>query len=357
MKTHIIQNFFDKPEYTATRAGFGDGLVFAGQSDSRVVALCSDLTESTKMDQFAAMFPDRFIEIGVAEQNMVTVASGMSAMGKTPFCASYAAFSPGRNWEQIRTTIAYNDRKVIVVGAHAGISVGPDGGTHQMLEDIALMRVLPNMTVVVPADAPEAKKATIALASDAQTTPAYLRLTREKTQQLTDETTPFEIGRAYQICQFEGREVFAKDALQKIFIEDDNALTVYNGLRIAIIGCGPVLVEGVYAAKVLSEKGCIVSVWNFHTIKPLDTNSIDDIVSASDIIVTLEEHQRVGGLGSAIAEYIVQNHHSLPVCILGIDDRYGQSGNMNELYAEYGIDRLSIVRTVSLFIERLKGNK
>src|SRR3989339_486109 len=163
-------------EQVPIRKGFGEGLLVAGEADERVVGLCADLTESTQMHLFAKKFPNQFVEIGVAEQNLVTVASGMAAMGKIPFCSSYAMFSPGRNWEQIRTTIAYNDRHVVIVGSHAGISVGADGGTHQALEDIALMRVMPNMDVISPCDAIEAKKATVALAKSGK--PGYLRLAR-----------------------------------------------------------------------------------------------------------------------------------------------------------------------------------
>ena len=181
-------------EQAPIRKGFGDGLLQAGEEDKNVVGLCADLTESTQMHKFAEKFPERFVQVGVAEQNLVTVASGMAAMGKIPFCSSYAMFSPGRNWEQIRTTIAYNDRKVIVVGSHAGISVGPDGGTHQALEDIGLMRMLPNMDVISPCDSIEAKKATLALAKSKA--PAYLRLAREKTPIITTEETPFSIGNA-----------------------------------------------------------------------------------------------------------------------------------------------------------------
>src|ERR1700690_2939199 len=186
--------FNDDVEQVPIRKGFGQGLLKSGELDPNVVGLCADLTESTQMNLFAEKFPERFVEIGVAEQNLVTVASGMAAMGKIPFCSSYAMFSPGRNWEQIRTTIAYNDRKVIVVGSHAGISVGPDGGTHQALEDISLMRVIPNMDVVSPCDSIEAKKATLALAKSKK--PAYLRLAREKTPIITTEETPFSRGKA-----------------------------------------------------------------------------------------------------------------------------------------------------------------
>ncbi|OHB24900.1 MAG: transketolase, partial [Parcubacteria group bacterium RIFOXYD2_FULL_52_8] len=210
------------------RAGFGEGLLQAGREDSRVVALCADLKESTKMDAFAKEFPERFVEIGVAEQNLVTVASGMAAMGKIPFCSSYAMFSPGRNWEQIRTTIAYNNANVKVVGSHTGVSVGPDGGTHQALEDIALMRVLPRMIVIAPCDAIEARKATLALARHVG--PAYLRLAREKTPIITTEDTPFEIGKA-------------------------NLLLDTPRPSVALISCGSLVYNTLMAARQLQQEG------------------------------------------------------------------------------------------------------
>ncbi len=348
MKPNLVQNFFHNPDMAATRAGFGDGLVYAGQFDERIVALCSDLTESTKMDQFASMFPKRFIEIGVAEQNMVTVASGMTAMGKIPFCASYAMFSPGRNWEQIRTTIAYNDRKVIIVGAHSGISVGPDGGTHQALEDIALMRIMPNMTVVVPCDSVEAKKATIALAHNDQKTPAYLRLTREKTPIMTDVEDQFEIGKAYllYLSQIKPDQNIVEH-YQTIFTAPEKKK---SSKKIAIIGCGPILAEALYAARELSEVVPLIEVWNFHTIKPLDTNTLDDIANRFDLVVTVEEHQKAGGLGSAVAEYYAE-HHPIPMVFIGVDNRFGQSGTMEELIKEYNLDKEYIVKKITILLD------
>jgi transketolase len=204
---------FDKDvEQVPTRNGFGEGLVLAGEADKNIVALCADLTESTRMEAFKKKFPERFVEVGVAEQNLVTVGSGMAAVGKIPFVSSYATFSPGRNWEQIRTTICYNDQPVKIVGSHAGISVGPDGATHQALEDLAIMRVLPNMVVVCPCDAIEAKKATLALAANGK--PSYIRLGRDKSPIITTEETPFRIGEA---------EVFKE------------------GKDVAIIACGQML--------------------------------------------------------------------------------------------------------------------
>ena len=313
MKTYLNADFFEHPTLVATRVGFGTGLLSAGKTHSHIVALCSDLTESTQMHLFADAFPQRFIEIGVAEQNLVTVASGMAAMGKLPVCSSYATFSPGRNWEQIRTTICYNNRKVIIVGSHSGISVGPDGGTHQALEDIALMRVLPNMSVVVPCDSIESEKATLYITSDVHIQPTYLRLTREKTPVMTDQHTEFVLGKAYCLTKTE------------------NIHTAQKVKPIAIVGCGPVLSEAVLAAHtVFLQQGIETEVWNFHTVKPLDTDTLDEISNRCSAIITLEEHQRAGGLGSAVCEYICSTH-SLPVYIMGISDRYGQSGTMPKI--------------------------
>src|SRR3990167_888422 len=236
-------------EQIPIRKGFGQGLTLSGEADKNVVALCADLTESTQMHFFKEKFPERFVEIGVAEQNLVTVASGMAAMGKIPFCSSYAMFSPGRNWEQIRTTIAYNDRKVVIVGSHAGISVGPDGGTHQALEDIALMRVMPNMDVVSPCDAIEAKKATVALAKSER--PAYLRLAREKTQIITTEETPFDLGKA------------------EMYWMPDVGLA-----EVGIIVTGGIIYRALVAAKELEVEGIKTKVMNISSIKPIDENAI-----------------------------------------------------------------------------------
>src|SRR6478609_5667739 len=221
------------------RKGFGRGLVEAGTIDPKVVAACADLTESTQMHLFKEAFPDRFIEIGVAEQNLVTVGSGLAAMGKIPFVSSYAAFSPGRNWEQIRTTICLNDRPVKIIGSHAGVSVGPDGATHQMLEDIALMRALPNMVVIVPGDSLEAERATLAMAKDPR--PAYLRLAREATTIITTDKTPFEIGKAYVLRQ---------------------------GTDVSLMGTGTMTYQAMVAAEQLYKDGIDAEVIHVPTIKP-----------------------------------------------------------------------------------------
>jgi transketolase len=312
-----IKLFDPDVEQLPIRKGFGEGLLKAGEDNKNVVGLCADLVESTQMHLFAKKFPDRFIEVGVAEQNLATVASGMAAMGKIPFFSSYAMFSPGRNWEQIRTTLAYNDRPGIVVGSHAGISVGPDGGTHQAIEDIALMRVMPNMTAVSPCDAIEAKKATIALAKLGK--PAYLRLGREKTPVITTEATPFELGKA-----------------QVLFAQPRGEADVL------IIATGALVHKALLAARDLDKNKIKVAVINVATIKPLDSKTILDWARKAKGVVTVEEHQVAGGLGSAVAE-LLSEHHPLPMHFIGIRDSFGQSGTPAELLEHYGMTEKNII--------------
>lgn len=313
-------------EQVPIRKGFGAGFLKAGEEDKNVVGLCADLTESTFMNLFADKFVERFIQVGVAEQNLVTVASGMAAMGKIPFCSSYAMFSPGRNWEQIRTTIAYNDRKVVIVGSHSGISVGPDGGTHQALEDIALMRVLPNMDVISPCDSIEAQKATFALAKSKR--PAYLRLAREKTAIITTEETPFEIGKA------------------QILWKPDIGLA-----QVGIIATGSLVHRALLAAKELEAEGIKTKVMNLSSIKPLDSEAVIALARESNRIVTVEEHQVAGGMGSAVAEVLAQNY-PVPVEFIGIQDKFGQSGNPDELVEHYGMGKDAIKEAVKKIINR-----
>ena len=313
-------------EQVPIRKGFGEGLLLAGELDENVVGLCADLTESTQMNLFAEKFPERFIEMGVAEQNLVTVSSGMSAMGKIPFCSSYAMFSPGRNWEQIRTTIAYNDRKVVIVGSHAGISVGPDGGTHQALEDIALMRVLPNMDVISPCDAIEAKKATLAIAKTKK--PAYLRLVREKTPIITTEETPFEIGKA------------------EIYWMPEVGIA-----QVGIIVTGGLTHRALLAAKELEVLRIKTKVMNLSSIKPIDVEAIVALAKECKAIVTVEEHQIAGGMGSAVAEVLAQNF-PVPIDFVGVKDKFGQSGTPDELIEHYGMDKNSIMNAVRKVLKR-----
>lgn len=316
---HLQQNIFEGDlEQKANRDGYGEGLVAAGEADPRVVALSADLTESTRTNLFADAFPDRFVQCGVAEQNMASVASGMAAMGKVPFIASYAMFSPGRSWEQVRTTIAYNNANVKIMGAHAGISVGPDGATHQAIEDIALMRVIPNMTVIAPCDALEARKAVLWAAKHQG--PVYIRLAREKTPIVTTEQTPFAAGKA------------------EVFLERDPA----HEQTVGIIVTGTLTHQALVAAKELNESGIGTSVLHLATIKPLDTEAIEAFAREHRVLVTVEEHQVAGGMGSAVAEHL---SGVLPTKIvrLGVQDQFGQSGEPAELLTHYGMDSASIV--------------
>lgn len=295
------------------RKGFGRGLKAAGELDDNVVAACADLTDSTQMSLFKDAFPERFIEIGVAEQNLVTVGSGLAAMGKIPFVSSYAAFSPGRNWEQIRTTICLNDRPVKIVGSHAGVSVGPDGATHQMLEDIALMRVLPNMVVIVPGDSLEAERATLALAKDKR--PAYLRLAREASAVITTSKTPFEIGKAY----------------------------VYReGTDVSIVSTGLMTFQAMVAAERLAKSGISAEVVHVPTIKPLDSVTILASAKKTKHVVTIEEAQINGGLGGAVAE-LLGEHLPTKMKRMGMQDRFGESGQPDELLEHFGLTAKHIV--------------
>ena len=323
-KAYLNPKLFDPDvEQLPSRNGFGEGLVLAGEENEQVVALCADLTESTRIEGFAKKFPERFVEVGVAEQNLVTVAAGMAAAGKIPFTASYATFSPGRNWEQIRTTVCYNDMPVKIVGSHAGVTVGPDGATHQALEDISLMRSLPNMIVVSPADSIEARKATIALARLAK--PCYIRLSREKIPVVTTTQTPFEVGKA---------EVFYDSS------------TGGGQADVAVIATGQMVYRALLAAKELEPHKISVRVINCHTIKPLDQQTVLKAAKECGAIVTAEEHQVIGGLGGAVAEVISQNF-PVPLKIIGIEDRFGESGEPNELMEKFGLTVKAIIKAIN----------
>jgi transketolase len=316
---HLNPNLFDaKVEQTPNRNGYGDGLKEAGEKDVRVVALCADLTESTRTNVFAEAFPDRFVQVGIGEQSMASVASGMAAMGKIPFIASYAMFSPGRSWEQVRTTIAYNDANVKLIGAHAGISVGPDGATHQAIEDVAIMRVIPRMTVIAPSDVHEARRATLAAATHVG--PVYIRIAREKTPVITTPGSPFSIGKA------------------DVYIHR----TQEHQRKVGIIGSGTVLHNALMAARELNENGIGASVMNLATIKPLDEEAVFAFAEEHNVLVTVEEHQAAGGMGSAVAEYL-SSVRPTRIIRLGVQDLFGQSGEQEELIAHYGMDKKAIV--------------
>ncbi len=311
-------------ELVPSRNGFGEGLVLAAEENEQIVGLCADLTESTRMQAFAEKFPQRFIEVGVAEQNLATVGAGMALGGKVPFIASYATFSPGRNWEQIRTTICYNDVPVKIIGSHAGLSVGPDGATHQALEDIAMMRALPNMVVISPADSIEAKKATQAIARHPH--PCYMRLSRDKVPVITTQHSPFEIGRMEVFC--EGKDV-------------------------TVIATGQMVYRALLAAKELESHKISVRVINCHTIKPIDKETIFKAAEETGALVTVEEHQITGGLGGAVAEVLSQNF-PVPLKIIGIEDRFGESGEPNELLEKFGLTKEAIVKGITQVL-RMKG--
>ena len=312
----------DNPEVEPTRAGFGRGLKRAGQENENVVGLCADLVESVKMDAFAEAFPERYIEVGIAEQNLVTVAAGLARVGKVPFAASYAAFSPGRNWEQIKTTAALNDLPVKIIGGHSGSTVGPDGATHQMFEDIALMRVLPNMIVICPGDGIEAEKATLAIAKNDK--PSYLRVAREKTPIFSTPESPFEIGKAYILR--EGKDV-------------------------TILSTGVETPYALRAAETLSKDGIDAEVIHVPTVKPLDRDTIVASVKKTGRAITCEDAQAAGGFGGAIAE-LLGDQMPAPLLRIGVQDRYGESGAPLEVHQKLGLADDSIVEQAKDFIAR-----
>ena len=311
--------FRDNVKKIPTRNGYGDGVVEAGRANEQVVVLCCDLTESTRSETFKKAFPDRFIQMGIAEQSLAAIAGGMALEGKIPFISSYAAFSPGRNFEQIRLCASMQNVSVKIMGAHAGISVGPDGATHQMLEDIALMRSLPNMTVVAPCDYLETKRAVIEIAK--MKGPGYVRFARHASAAFTTEKTPFKIGRA---------EVFR------------------DGTDVAIVACGPLVHEALWAARLLEKDGVSAMVINAHTIKPLDEKTIAAAAKKCKAVVTVEEAQVIGGLGSAVAEALARLQPTT-MRMIGMNG-FGTSGEPEELIKAFGLDRTAIVKTVKELI-------
>lgn len=329
LASHLDQKVFtDERTSVPSRNGYGEGLLEAGKRDERVVALAADLTESTRTNMFAEAYPERFVQVGIAEQSMASVASGMAAMGKIPFIASYAMFSPGRNWEQIRTTIAYNDANVKIIGAHAGISVGPDGATHQAIEDLAIMRVIPNMIVIAPADVHEARKATLWAAQ--HTGPVYIRVGRSDTPVVTTPESPFAPGKA---------EVFFAST-------GDQS----QEQSVALVTTGTLVYEALEAARRLDASGYRVTVLHMATIKPLDTKALDELARNHAVIVTVEEHQKIGGLGSAVAEYLSETNPTKIVRI-GVADAFGQSGEPAELMTEYQLDAPAIEAAARAVLE------
>lgn len=320
----LNKNLFkkDKLELIPTRNGYGEGLVLAGRENKDVVVLCGDLTESTRSEWFKKEFPERFIECGVAEQNMMSVAAGLALSGKIPFVSTYSVFCPGINWSQIRVNVLQNNANVKITGAHSGISVGPDGMSHQGLEDIAITRCLPGMVVLAPCDAIETKKATLAAARYKGA--VYLRFAREKTPVITTEKTPFKIGKA---------EIFKE------------------GKDVTIVACGPLVYEALLAARELEEEKISVEVINNHTIKPLDEKTILESIKKSRALVTVEEHQVMGGMGSAIVEMLAKNF-PVPTEMIGIQDRFGESGEPDELLEAFGLTHPHIIKAVKKVLKR-----
>jgi transketolase len=311
---HLAAYLAGEVKQVPTRNGFGEGLIEAGTRDSNVLGICADLSESTRFEGFKKARPEQYIEIGVSEQMLVAMAGGLASVGKIPWIASYAMFNPGRSWEQVRTIMALNETNVKIAGAHAGVSVGPDGATHQAIEDIAIMRVIPHMTVVVPCDAVQTKQATLALSQ--MWGPVYLRFGREKSAVITTDETPFEIGRAQ---------------------------TFREGGDVAIVGCGILVYNALLAADRLArEAGIECRVVNNHTVKPMDEAAILDAAQSCGTIVTVEEHQKHAGMGSRVAEILAQNY-PVPIEFVGVEDTFGQSGDPVELIEHYGMGVDAIV--------------
>lgn len=326
-----------KIEYKATREGFSEGLIEAAKHNEKVYAVCADLSASVGMKEFSEKFPLRFVEVGVAEQNLVTVASGLAMSGKIPYAASFSMFSPGRNWEQIRTTICYNNQPVKIIGSHVGLGVGEDGATHQALEDVALMRVLPNMEVIVPCDAIEAKKAAIAISKTSS--PTYMRIFRQKTRLLTDENTEFIIGKINVIGQ--GNEI--NEGTKKG--NERKKSDAKKNIDVCIISSGPILSNVIDAAASLKKSAIKCAILNVHTIKPLDENTIIEYAKKSKLLVVVEDHQIAAGLGGAIAETLSAIYPK-KILFIGVKDSFGESGKEEDLYKKYKLDSLSIANAI-----------
>ncbi len=305
-----------------TRDGYGIALLQLGKKNKNVVVLSADLAESMRTQEFGKQFPDRYVEVGVAEQNLIGVAAGLALSGKIPFATSYAVFSPGRSWDQVRVSVCYSKANVKIVGGHTGLSVGEDGATHQAMEDIAIMRVLPNMTVIVPCDYIQAEKATLAAAEFVG--PVYLRLTRPATPTMTDHSTHFKIGEA-QVLQ--------------------------TGSDVTLIACGPILAEAIKAAQELAKENISVEVINNHTIKPLDEKTLLTSLRKTKAVVTVEEHQVAGGMGSAIAE-LAALHFPVPIEMVGMQDHFGESGKPEELWEKYKLTSSEIITKVKKVLAR-----
>lgn len=314
--------FDPEVEQIPTRNGYGEGVVALGEKNPNVVVLTADLSDSTRSNMFQEKFPDRFIECGIAEQNMMGIAAGLALSGKIPFVSSYAVFVPGRCWDQLRISVCYTKANVKVAGAHAGISVGPDGATHQALEDIASVRCLPDIVVVVPCDSIETRKATVALGEHKG--PAYFRFAREKTPIITTEETPFKVGKA---------EIFKE------------------GSDVSLVACGPLLYQTMVAAKELEKEKISAKVINNHTIKPIDKLALASAAKETGAVVTVEEHQITGGLGGAVAEVLGQSY-PVPMEFVGMPDCFGESGSPEELLEKYGMSVKKIKEAVKSVLKK-----
>lgn len=305
-----------------TRSGFGDGLLEAGKRNPNVVALCADLTESVKMTAFKEEFPDRFIQVGIAESNMVSIAAGMALSGKVAYIGTFAAFATGRVYDQIRQSVAYSNTDVKICGSHAGITLGEDGATHQILEDIGLMKMIPNMVVINPCDYNQTKQATIAISE--YKGPVYLRFGRPKVPVFISEETPFEIGKA---------------------------IVLNEGKDVTIIATGHLVWEAIVAGEKLAEQGIDAEIINIHTIKPLDTEAILRSVNKTGCVVSCEEHQYNGGLNDSVSQLLSRNNPK-PIEYIGIDDKFGESGKPEDLMVKYGLKSENIISAVHKVIKR-----
>lgn len=326
LKANLAPNWanLEKLEQKPTRDGYGEGVVLAGEENKNIVVLCCDLTESTRSLAFKKKYPERFVQMGVSEQSMVVIAAGMAMAGKVPWISSYTMFCPGRAWEQVRTNLALNEVNVKIAGAHSGVSVGPDGATHQAVEDIAIMRCIPKMMVVAPCDMTETKKVVLALSRTVG--PAHVRFARDKTPIFTTEETPFTLGKA---------EIFRE------------------GNDVAIIACGPLVHNALLAAHELSKKGIECAVVNNHTIKPMDEKTITSVAKKCGAVVTVEEHQVMGGMGSAVAE-ILARKNPVPMEFIGMQNTFGESGEPLALIEHFGMGVSSIKDAVKRVLKRKK---
>lgn len=309
-----------------TRSGFGDGLLEAGKRNDKVVALCADLIGSLKMQDFIKAFPERFFQIGIAEANMIGIAAGLTIGGKIPFTGTFANFSTGRVYDQIRQSVAYSDKNVKICASHAGLTLGEDGATHQILEDIGLMKMLPGMTVINPCDYNQTKAATIAIAEHEG--PVYLRFGRPVVPIFTDPDQKFEIGKAWMVNE---------------------------GADVSIFATGHLVWEAIQAGEKLAEEGIDAEIINIHTIKPLDAEAVLASVAKTGCVVTAEEHNRLGGLGDSIAQLLATNNPT-PQEYVAVNDSFGESGTPAQLMTKYGLDAEHIVKAVKKVIARKKQN-